>query len=157
VSGALRLGGTIGDKWLLGWESAGWIRNSDGWLSTTRDLSRTLGSSSIVALYYPRASAGLFIKAGAGLSYVGFPPQDQPVQTCNASGCVPVFEQGAGATGVGLTTGVGYDIPVGAKVSLTPELAFTLGYPGTIKEGTSTLTTGWRHDMVALNLVLTFH
>jgi hypothetical protein len=157
VSGSLRLGGTIGDKLLLGWEASGWLKNSKGWLQTDQDVGRTLGSSSLVALYYPRATSGLFVKIGAGLSYIGFPPADQNVQGCLSFGCVPVFEDGAHGTGFGMTSGVGYDIRVGSNVSLTPELAFTLGFPGNLDEGDTRLATGWRQDILALNLSVTFH
>lgn len=86
VSGSFRLGGTIGDNLLIGWETGGWLKNSRGWL-----------------------------------------PTDQ------------------------------YDIRVGSKISLTPELAFSWGRPGYLEEGTARLATDWEQDIVALNLSVTFH
>lgn len=157
VSGSFRLGGTIGDNLLIGWETGGWLKNSRGWLPTDQDVNRTLGNSSIVALYYPRAESGLFVKVGAGLSYVGFPPQDQDVRLCLSFGCVPVLEEGVHKSGFGMTAGIGYDIRVGSKISLTPELAFSWGRPGDLEEGTARLATDWEQDIVALNLSVTFH
>jgi hypothetical protein len=137
VAGSFRLGGTIGDNLLIGWELGGWLKNSSGWLPTDQDVSRTLGNSSIVALYYPRAASGLFVKVGAGLSYVNFPRQDQDVRLCLHAGCVPVLNEGVHANGFGMTAGLGYDIQVGTNVSLTPELAFSLGRLGDLDEETS--------------------
>jgi hypothetical protein len=54
LAGWFRLGGTIGHKLLLGWEVNGWLKNDKGRLQTTEDLTRSLGSSAIIAVFYPR-------------------------------------------------------------------------------------------------------
>ncbi len=155
-SGTIRLGGTIGEHLLLGWEGSGWLKNDSGWLRTDVDVGRTLGNSSVIALYYPRAASGFFLKAGAGASYAGFPPANQPVDFCLAGTCYSL-DEGAHGVGFGITVGLGYDLRIRPNLSLTPEFSFALGLPRDLKESGKSVATGWKHDIVALNLCLTFH
>ncbi len=155
-NGTIRLGGTIGTHLLLGWEGSGWLRNDSGWLQTDVDVGRTLGNSSVIALYYPGAASGFFIEAGVGVSYAGFPPADRPVDFCFAGTCYSL-EEGAHGVGFGMIAGLGYDLRIRPNLSLTPELTFALGLPRDLQEGGTRVATDWRHDIWAVNLCLTFH
>jgi hypothetical protein len=150
-SGTFRLGGTLGQHWLLGWEGSGWLKNNaTDWLPTYADADRTLGHSSIVALYYPVASSGFFLKAGAGVSYSGLSYGDCVDGTCYVQG-------EASGVGLGFTAGLGYDVRVGRNTSLTPEVTLALGLPRDLTEGGRSVATGWSFNVVAINLCLTFH
>jgi hypothetical protein len=151
VSGTIRLGGTIGKHWLLGWEGSGWLRNNaTNWLPLTAGADETLGNSSLVALYYPGASSGFFVRAGAGLSFAGFTYGECIESSCSST------DAGNGV-GFGLVAGVGYDIRVGHDKSLTPEFAYAKGFPRDLHAARQTVATGWSHDYWAVNLCFTFH
>lgn len=151
AGGTLRLGGTIGEHWRLGWEGSGWLKNNDtGWLPVFAGTDRTLGNSSVIALYYPVSSSGFFVRAGAGVSYAGFAYGD-----CIDDGCY-VYEAASGV-GLGATAGIGYDLRIGRKLSLTPEVSYARGFPRDLSENGITVATGWSHDIRAVNLCLTFH
>ena len=152
-NGTLRLGGTLGSHWLLGWESSGWLQNnSTSWLSDAYAPGRTLGTSTVVALYYPSSSAGFFVKGGLGLSYAGLPPRT----FCDV-GDFCELDSGANGVGFGVTGGLGYDVRIGRRMSLTPEISFALGLSRDLSDGGAAAVTGWSHDVWAVNLCLTFH
>jgi hypothetical protein len=153
--GTIRLGGTIGTHWLLGWEGSGWLKNNDtAWLPAFGGLDRTLGTSTIVAFYYPRAGR-FWLKAGAGVSYAGFSSEDPFCTPSVVLPCVPI--ESAHGTGLALTAGLGYDVRLGRKLSLTPEVSFAAGLSRDIKDEGVLVTRDWSHDVWALNLCLTFH
>jgi hypothetical protein len=147
-SGWFRLGGTIRGKLLLGWELNGWLKNDKGNVQTALDVTRTLGNSALIAVYYPVSSSGVFAKVGAGLSYVGLPPRDQA--TCLTQPilvsleCIASQDKGAHGNGLGITMGVGYDFRIRPNISITPELSYTFGKPGDLRDGTTVVTGGSR-------------
>jgi hypothetical protein len=154
-NGTIRLGGTIGTHWLLGWEASGWLKNNDAAvLPGFGGLDRTLGTGTIVAFYYPGAGR-FWLKAGAGASYAGFSSEDTSCSGNVLLPCLPI--EAAHGTGVALTAGLGYDLGLGRKVSLTPEVSFAAGLPRDIKDGGGLVTRDWSHDVWAVNLCLTFH
>jgi hypothetical protein len=92
-SGYLKLGGTLRQNILLGVETNGWTKSEAG-------NRLTMGNVSGAVYWYPMATNGMFVKAGAGYS---------------------VLDSGFGSTsGFGLLGGVGYDVPVGRNLSITP-------------------------------------
>jgi outer membrane protein with beta-barrel domain len=97
LSGYAKLGGTLRQNILLGVEMNGWTKSEGG-------ARVTMGNFSGAAYWYPMATQGLFIKAGAGYSVLGV---DDGSSTADDSG-------------FGLLGGVGYDLRVGRNLSLTP-------------------------------------
>src|SRR5215210_3514879 len=97
VSGFAKIGGTLRQNILLGVEMNGWTK-SEG---TGRV---TMGNMSGAAYWYPMPTQGLFIKAGAGYSNLR---ADDGVTSANDGG-------------FGVLAGVGYDVRVGRKLSITP-------------------------------------
>lgn len=157
-AGWLRLGGTIGNHLLLGWEASGWLKNDKGRLETSDDVVRTLGNSTVIVVFYPRASSGFSVRAGAGLSYAGLPPR--PTSFCPPSdlSCLGDSDEGAHGNGFGVTAGVGYDIRIRANLSITPDFTVTFGSPGDLRaNGRPPAVTGWRHDILAFGVGVTFH
>ena len=160
-SGWIRLGGTVNQHLLVGWEGSGWLANSPGWIVTSEDVMRTLGNSSLVLLYYPRAASGWYVKGGAGFAYAGFPAADDASTPngCDSYLCsVANLDEGAHGNGLGWTFGTGYDYRFARNVSLTAEVSFTGGRPGTLTGGRQGIAlTGWRQNTWIVALGFTFH
>jgi outer membrane protein with beta-barrel domain len=97
VSGYAKLGGTLRQNILLGLETNVWTKSEGGGRVT-------LGNFSGAAYWYPMATQGLFIKAGAGYSNL----------SVDAGG------SSASDGGFGWLGGVGYDIRAGRNLSITP-------------------------------------
>ena len=132
-TGQLRLGGTLRPNILLGAELDGWAKDEGG---TTFALGDVLAAVYV----YPKTSGGLFLKGGAGFSsYTESNGQD------------------VDGTGWALMGGLGYDVRVGRNISLTPEATFFFGAPGDIKDGNTTVATGFKLNVLALGLGVTFH
>lgn len=106
VSGQIALGATLSPQLLLGVESNGWYKEESS-------VESMLGSLVAVAYYYPSASGNLFLKGGVGLASWKF---------SNGSS--------VDDTGLGLLGGVGYDIPLGKKFSITPVATYQYGIMG---------------------------
>lgn len=103
-AGYIRLGGTLADgKVLLGGEFNGWIRSRNS-------IGHMRSNTTFSAIVYPSPVGGFFLKGGVGVSVIRI---SADVLGATFTGT----EEGFGGT-----LGVGYDIPVGANVSLTPNL-----------------------------------
>jgi hypothetical protein len=92
LSGGLSLGGTIGEKLLLGVGTSGWAK-------TIGDEVLSVGTLDARLRFYP-ARNGFFLTGGLGAGSISI--------------------AGESELGVGVILGVGYDIRVGRNVSLTP-------------------------------------
>ena len=97
LSGYAKLGGTLRSNILLGVEMNGWTKSEAGGRVT-------MGNLSGAAYWYPMATNGLFIMAGAGYSALS---ADDGVSSATDSG-------------FGILGGVGYDVRVGRNLSITP-------------------------------------
>jgi Outer membrane protein beta-barrel domain len=96
-SGYAKLGGTLSPSFLLGVETNGWTKSEGG-------ATVSMGNLSGAAYWYPAPTTGLFVKAGAGYSVLS---ADDGTGSGNDSG-------------FGLLAGLGYDVPVGRNLSITP-------------------------------------
>lgn len=105
LSGYFKLGGTVSDKLLLGFETNGWWKEEDG-------VTLSQGNASAAAYLYPSPLSGFFLKGGVGLSTL-----DLSIQGLGSDS----------ETGLGLVLGLGYDARVGTNFSLTPYLNFVYG------------------------------
>jgi Outer membrane protein beta-barrel domain len=91
------LGGTIRPNIRLGAEMNAWTDSEGG-------ARITMSNVSGAAYWYPMTTMGLFLKAGAGYSNLSVD-----------DGSISASDGGFGFLG-----GIGYDIPVGQKLSVTP-------------------------------------
>ena len=133
LSASLRVGGRITKKALLGVEVTGWTKSEGG--SSTK-----LGNATISGLFYPRRASSLFIKGGLGFAFY-----------TESNG------QEISGMGGGFNVGLGYDIQVAPKVSLTPVVDFSFGDVGEAQlDGIDTFT-GWRQTLLHFGLGVTFH
>ena len=109
VSGNIALGGTLSPKFLLGVSTNGWTKSENG-------SSLTVGTLTAAVRFYPSPTGGFFLTGGLGLGTV----------SAGVSGFGSASE-----TGVAALLGLGYDIPVGRTISLTPYWnGFALSYSG---------------------------
>jgi hypothetical protein len=96
-SGRLQLGASVTPQLVIAGEFLGWIKND-------QTLHRRIAALSVVLLGYPSPAAGFFMKAGFGML------------RAIAENDLVVLRSDALMSSVGL----GYDIPVGRRVKLTP-------------------------------------
>ena len=133
--GWITLGGTITPRLRLAADFEGMVPKGDN-----ADFS--LGTSTFAALYYPSVTSNFFLKGGIGaatVSYTGPGP--------NGNG-----------TGLGGVVGAGFDMMVGKKVSITPQLTFFGGSTGDIRAEDNTLVANDVHfSMATLSIGVVFH
>jgi hypothetical protein len=129
VSGFLALGGTLSPHWLLGFESSGWYKREGS-------VGVTIGTGTLSARYYPSETGGFFLKGGAGLAaWIGTDGSRKEEHD-----------------GFGLLAGMGFDVPVGRSVSLTPTVSYSGGWLGTV-DGIE----GVQQNVLQLALAITAH
>ena len=109
-------------------------------------IGRTGASASGVSLlvaYYPWPRRGAFVRGGLGSSSYR-----------ESSGAQ---SQAYSGTGFGYLAGVGWDLPVSKRVSLTPMLGYRAGTPGSVGLGVPglELATGFHKRAIILSLGLT--
>lgn len=100
---ALRLGGTPDQHLRLGGEITVWANpytDDEGF-----EITESLSSLTLVGQFYPIRTSGLFVKGGAGLG----------VSSASVAGGNTTTE-----TGFVVNYGVGYDIPLGRTLAITP-------------------------------------
>lgn len=98
VTALLAMGGTTSPSLLLGAELESWTKEVNG-------VDILFGHLSGVAYWYPQASGGFFVKAGAGVGTLSLDAG-------------PLGDESD--TGIALHGSVGYDFRVGRTLSLTP-------------------------------------
>ena len=101
LAGFLKLGGTLSDNWLLGFES-------NSWIDEDFETTVTMNTSTATVYYYPKPAGGLHLKGGLGLGHLD-------------------FEDFGDETGLGFMLGVAHDFRVGRNISIVPGVSFYLG------------------------------
>ncbi len=92
---------------------------------------------------YPTAS-NLFVKAGAGGGFID----------ASAEVAASTLDETHG--GLGLTTGVGYDIYLGHRFSMTPAVGFWYASPGDLRLAGQTFVKGWKHNALDFTVAIKF-
>lgn len=134
LSGYLRLGGHLSQQVFLGFESNGWTNDEDG-------VTETLGFYSAVVQWYPSVGNNFYLKGGLGLSaYAATDGVD------DITGTAP-----------GMTLGMGYDIKVGQRFSLTPFVNAMFSTKGELKYNDESTGLNVSANLVQLGLGLTSH
>jgi len=133
--GWLTLGGTISPRLRLAADFEGMTPKGD-------NADYTLGTSTFAALYYPSVTSNFFMKAGIGAATVAYTGPGP-----NGNG-----------TGLGGVFGAGFDMMVGQKVSITPQLTFFGGSTGDIRADDNTFVANDVHfSMATLSIGVVFH
>jgi hypothetical protein len=105
--GYLRLGGALSPRVLLGAEFFGFTDETFGFDSDDEGIVANSGTIMAVVLWYPWRSH-VFVKSGVGLAEGDF--------TVEPTGEEPAIADGVG---VGLTFGLGIDLPISRKFAIT--------------------------------------
>lgn len=107
--GYLKLGGTVSPSLLLGGEVQVWGTT----YYTSPQYDRALGSLLGIAQVYPAPETGFWLKGGLGMAFSNYHSYD-------AFGTITNQDQ----TGRAWSLGIGFDAPIGRRVSITPSLDF---------------------------------
>jgi len=134
VTASLKMGGTPKASLRLGGEVNLWLKDLAG-------VTEAVGNVSAAAYFYPAPRSGLFLKGGVGLSSF-------ELSQGNSS---------ASAEGVGFLMGLGYDIRLSRKVSLTPLTNFYFGRDGDLKDGSTVVIPGIRHAIIDVGLSVQYN
>jgi hypothetical protein len=111
TTGMLRLGGVLSSKVLLGVEAFGFTDERFGLAANDTSVTADNSSLGAVVLWYPWRG-GVFLKGGVGVAGGQF-----TVKADTGQGAV---NEG---TGVGLTFGFGFDLPVSRRFAITANAA----------------------------------
>jgi hypothetical protein len=111
TTGDIRLGGTLSDEVLFGVEIFGFTDERFGFAAHDTSITAESSSLSAVVLWYPW-HGGIFLKGGVGLAGGRF-----TVKADTGQGAV---NEG---NGVGLTFGLGFDLPISRRLALSANAA----------------------------------
>ncbi len=141
-AGYVKAGWTLSERVLLGVDASLWSKSEDvEGVELAFSMYHVLGTLTL----YPSASSGFFVKGGAGLAFVDTDFSEGRTTTTTELG-----------NGLGLVAGAGYDIRLGRRVALTPAVDVYYGSIGDLKVSGETLATGWKQNVVAVTIGLTF-
>jgi hypothetical protein len=118
--GLFRLGGTVNDRVMLAWESIGLNDQTFSFAAGDSTTVADFGTATIIVLWFPGRS-GLFLKGGVGIVSGTF---QVPSGTA-----VPDSAEGVG---IGMTLGLGWDLPISRKFALTANAASFISAIGDI-------------------------
>jgi hypothetical protein len=100
-SGYVALGGTLSQQVRLGFEGVGWAKKED-------NATFTVGGGNAVIYFYPMENGGLHLKGGAGFASASLEVEQDDVTVS------------VDKTGFGWGGGLGWDVRLSRKISLTP-------------------------------------
>lgn len=140
-AGYVKAGWTLNPRVLLGIEGSAWTKTQD---EDGIDVTVNMYNVSGTLTFYPSDTAGFFVKGGAGLAFV---------DTKLKRGTTLDIDLG---NGLGLLAGIGYELRLGNRVRLTPALDAYYGNIGDIRLAGEDVATGWKQNVVALTIGLTF-
>lgn len=135
-SGYFRLGGTLSQHFLLGFEINGWAKKVSG-------TDVTMGAGHFVGYWYPSRTGAFYLKLGlGGLSYIENDGTDEYT-----------------ATGASAVVGVGYEFRVSRNMSITPFLNSMASGKTDLELNGQALASNadFKINMVQLGLGLTWH
>ena len=139
-SGYLKLGGRLGNKWLLGAEINSWIGNIKD-KDTNEPIDATVGYVTATAYFYPAATSGFFLKGGVGY------------YTLNGT----FLQEDASSSTGALMLGAGFDIRAGKMISIVPTLTYAMSGKSDIEVTGFGTGTGFHNNIIALQVGVTFH
>jgi hypothetical protein len=135
VTASIKMGGTPKSSVRLGGEVNVWVKDVGS------GVTETVGNISAAVYLYPGLRSGFFVKGGVGLG---------SFQLSQGSSSVS-------ADGIGLLAGLGYDIRLSNKVSLSPIANFYFGRDGDLKDGSTVVIPGIKHAIVDFGLSVQYN
>jgi hypothetical protein len=109
-----RIGGVISKNVLIGFEVFSLLDNTFGFGGSDTNTVAETGTAAIVLLWYP-GKTGLFFKGGVGAAFGQF------AVPADTAGVVSADTSTGG--GIGLTFGLGWDVPISRKFAITANAA----------------------------------
>ena len=110
----LRIGGVISKNVVIGFEIFGLANEAFGFSPEDSNVVAETGTAAIILLWYP-GRHGLFFKGGVGAAFGSFSvPSD-------SAGVIQADTSSRG--GIGLTFGLGWDLPISRKFAITANAA----------------------------------
>ncbi len=132
---SIKLGGTPKPSVRLGGEVNVWVKDVGS------GVTETVGNVSAAVYLYPSPRSGFFVKGGVGLASFQLSQGNSSVS----------------ADGIGLLAGLGYDIRLSNKVSLSPIANLYFGRDGDLKDGSTVVIPGIKHTIVDFGLSLQYN
>jgi hypothetical protein len=111
----LRIGGVISKNVLIGFEVFSLLDKAVGFSPQDSSASAETGTAAIVIMWYP-GRHGLYFKGGVGAAFGEF-----SIPASDSSGTVLADTSSGG--GMGLTFGLGWDLPISRKFAFTGNAA----------------------------------
>lgn len=112
----LRIGGVISRNVVIGFEAFSLLDNAFGFSPQDSGTTAETGTAAIIIMWYP-GSHGLFFKGGLGAAFGQFSiPAD-------SAGGGPVVADTSTGGGIGLSFGLGWDLPLSRKFAITGNAA----------------------------------
>jgi hypothetical protein len=111
----LRIGGVISKNVLIGFEVFSLLNRTVGFSPQDSSASAETGTAAIVIMWYP-GRHGLYFKGGVGAAFGEF-----AIPAPDSSGTVLADTSSGG--GMGLTFGLGWDLPISRKFAFTGNAA----------------------------------
>lgn len=142
--GYIKAGGALNRHLLFGGELNAWRKTAT--IDTNTEATLKMYNLAATLTYYPGATNGFFIKGGAGVALLG--------SEFTVPGAKLQLDMG---NGLGVIAGLGYDIPLGGNVSITPALNVWRGDIGDLTVGSQTRFTNWTQNVVDLTIGIVFH
>lgn len=141
-AGYFRLGYTVAPKLVLGLETNVWTKQEavETGVSATMSFYNVSGTLA----FYPQET-GFFVRGGAGAALASI---DVEIEDSNVTADL--------GNGFGVLGGVGYDIRVSRRLSITPGVNVWYGKLGDLKALGQTFATEWSHNVVDFTIGLTF-
>ena len=135
VTASIKMGGTPKSSVRLGGEVNVWVKDVGS------GVTETVGNVSAAVYLYPSPRNGFFVKGGVGLASFQLSQGNSSVS----------------ADGLGLLAGLGYDIRLGNKVSLSPIANVYFGRDGDLKDGSTVVIPAIKHAIFDLGLSLQYN
>jgi len=135
VTASIKMGGTPKPSVRLGGEVNVWVKDVGS------GVTETVGNVSAAVYLYPAPRSGFFVKGGVGLASFQFSQGNSTVS----------------ADGFGLLAGLGYDIRLSNKVSLSPIANMYFGRDGDLKDGSTVVIPGIKHAIFDFGLSLQYN
>ena len=107
VTSHFRIGGTVSDHVLIGFETFSLLDQPFGFAKADTGTSAETGTLAIIVMWFP-GKRGLFFKGGVGAAVGEFMLKSSPTQADTSEG-----------GGMGLTFGMGWDWPISRKFAIT--------------------------------------
>jgi hypothetical protein len=131
----LAIGGTVNRHFKVGGELHGWVNTNDP------NLNESIGNASASVYYYPSTTGNFFLQGGLGYSTYSY---DDGIDKAEAYGAASII-------------GIGYDIYLGRKFSLTPMLSYGAAWTGELTLNGNGTGSTFRPNFLSLTISPTWH